>query len=315
MSTTFTLQEVYDSCYWIIAQGEDSTAYPTSLLKTFINKSQNDICYGTIQNLSTNERLKKSALNFLEANQFYTSFNFATVTTLAVVWATTLTCTNTLNSSGYIWINGDIISYSANDWTTISWIPATWDYSIQFAHTAGTQVFQLDELPTDYWQVSRIFLTLNNVKTRIELKWIDNRDLTAPVPNSYIHRFFNERGYSDTSWVWKDWYYSILRGKFILYLVPQTNWQALSFEYQKQPTQLSATTDVLTIPDDYSLNTIPYMAIAEMMANRGEMDEAIKLNNFWFQNIKSMYEFYNSQRVELMYNQRVWTSSDWFFNF
>jgi len=311
---TFTLQEVYDSCYGIIAQWEDSTAYPTSLLLTFIQKAQNDICYGTIQNLSTNERLKKSALNFLEASQFYTTYNFATVTTLAVVWATTLACTNSLNSSGYIWINGNIISYSANDWTTISWIPAIWEYSIQFAHKTWTQVFQLDELPDDYWQVSRIFLTLDSVRTRTELKWIDSRDLTAPVPNSYLHRFFFDWAYANTSWVGREWYYSILRGKFILFLVNQTAGQALSFEYQKKPTQLSATTDLLTIPDDYSLNTIPYLAVSEMMMARWEADEWIKLNNFGFQNIKSMYEFYNSQRIELPFNQRVTNSSEWFLN-
>ena len=27
-------------------------------------------------------------------------------------------------------------------------------------------------------------------------------------------------------------------------------------------------TDILTIPDEYSLNTIPYLAVAEMMYNR-----------------------------------------------
>jgi hypothetical protein len=52
------------------------------------------------------------------------------------------------------------------------------------------------------------------------------------------------------------------------------------------------------------------MAMAEMMANRGEMDEAIKLNNFGFNNIKSMYQFYSTQRNELEYNQRVTNSSE-----
>ena len=69
-------------------------------------------------------------------------------------------------------------------------------------------------------------------------------------------------------------------------------------------------TDLCTLPDDYVLNTVPYMAVSEMLANRGEMDEAIKLNNFGFNNIKSMMEFYQTQRTELMYNQRVRTVSD-----
>ena len=313
MSTTYTLQNVYDAAYWLIAQWEDSTAYPKSLLTTFINKVQNDICYGNVQNLQTNERLDKQALTFLEKTQFYTTHNFTTLAAIAVVWATTLTCTNTLATSGYLWINGNIISYSANDWTTISWIPATWEYSIQFAHIAWTQVFQLDVLPTDFWQLSRIYLTLNSTRNRQKLIWIDDRDLSNPITGWYVNNFF--WNWYNWYWLWREYYYSIIRGQFILYLVPQVNNQPLSFEYQKKPTQLSAVTDVLSIPDDYSLTTIPQMAMAEMMANRGEMDEAIKLNNFGFNNIKSMYQFYSTQRNELEYNQRVTNSSEWFFNF
>lgn len=102
----------------------------------------------------------------------------------------------------------------------------------------------------------------------------------------------------------------MLRGQYILFLVAQLSGQPISIDYQKKPTQLSDVTDVLTIPDEYSLNTIPYLAVSEMLANRGEMDEAIKLNNFGFQNVKSMYQFYDTQRQELNYNQRVRTVSD-----
>lgn len=77
-----------------------------------------------------------------------------------------------------------------------------------------------------------------------------------------------------------------------------------------KPTQLVSPTDILTIPDDYSLNTIPYMAVSEMLMNRGESEEGTRLNNFGFQNIKSMYQFYQTQRNELQYNQRVRTVSD-----
>ena len=158
--------------------------------------------------------------------------------------------------------------------------------------------------------MSRAFLNFNTTKWRTQLVGVDNRDLNSPVPNSTIYRFFFDRSYSNSTGLGMEWYYSLLRGQFVFFLVPQTNSQPISFEYQKAPTQLSATTDVLTIPDDYSLNTIPYLAVAEMMANRGEMDEAIRLNNFAFNNVKSMYQYYTSVRTELMYNQRVRTLQD-----
>lgn len=315
MATTKTLQDLYDVAYWIIAQGQDSTAYPLSLMRSFLNKSQNDICYGNVQNLQTNERLEKQALTFLEKNAFYSSHNYTTLSAIAVVWATTLSGTTTsLKSSGYVWINGAIISYSGNTGTQLTWIPASGDYSIPFAFIAGTQVFQLETLPTDFGQVSRAMLTLDTTRVRSKLIGIDDRDLASPTPNSYLYRFFFDRGYSNNTGLGQEWYYSMIRGQFVLFMLPQTNSQPVSFEYQKSPTQLVNTTDVLTIPDDYSLNTIPYMAVAEMLANRMEMDEAIRLNNFGFNNIKSMYQFYGTQRQELMYNQRVRTVSDWVLN-
>jgi hypothetical protein len=62
------------------------------------------------------------------------------------------------------------------------------------------------------------------------------------------------------------------------------------------------------------LNTIPYMAAAEILINRGETEEWMRLNNIGFNNIKSMYQFYATQRAELEYNQRVRNSSEWFLN-
>lgn len=311
----FTLQDVYNTWYWIIAQWQDSTAYPLDLFKTFVNKAQNDICYGNIANLQSWERIDKQALTFLEKNQFYTTYNYATLADDTTIWATSITCTNVFPNSGYLWFNGNIISYTGNDGSTISWIPATWEYAIQFAFQAWTQIFFLNELPADFWQPSRIFLTLDWTRARVNLISVDNRNLSSPVPDSYIYRFFYDKWYSTWTWVWKEWYYSLMRWRFVLFLVPQINSQAISFEYQKKPTQLVNPGDALTIPDDYSLNTIPYMAVSEMLANRGDIDQAVWLNNFGFQNIKSMYQFYQTQRAELPYWQRVRTSSDGFMNF
>lgn len=109
---------------------------------------------------------------------------------------------------------------------------------------------------------------MNTTRSRYQLIGVDDRDLTTPVPNSYIYRFFFDRNYANNTGLGMEWYYSLLRGQYIFFLVPQTNGQPISLEYQKKPTQLSATTDICTIPDDYALNTIPYMAVSEMMANR-----------------------------------------------
>lgn len=190
MATTKTLSDIRTACFGIIKQPENCAAYPYALLDTFINKAQNDICYGNVQNLSTNERLDKQALTFLEKVQFYSTHRFSTLAADAVPGATTLTCTNTLASSGYVWINGAIMSYSANNGTTLSGIPATGSLAIPFAFVEGTQVFQLDALPTDFGQVSRAFLTLDNTRYRTQLVTVDSRDLSSPIPNTGLWNFF-----------------------------------------------------------------------------------------------------------------------------
>lgn len=181
-------------------------------MRSFLNKAQNDICYGNVQNLQTNERLEKQALTFLEKNAFYSSHNYTTLSADAVVGATTLSGTTTsLKSSGYIWIDGAIISYTGNTGSQLTGIPATGDYSIPFAFKAGDQVFQLETLPTDFGQVSRAFLKLDTTRVRSKLIGIDDRDLASPTPNSYIYRFFFDRGYSNNTGLGQEWYYSLIK--------------------------------------------------------------------------------------------------------
>lgn len=55
---------------------------------------------------------------------------------------------------------------------------------------------------------------------------------------------------------------------------------------------------------------MPYLAVSDMLADRMETEEAYRLNNVGFNAVKSMYQFYATQRAELVYNQRVRTVSD-----
>jgi hypothetical protein len=50
-----------------------------------------------------------------------------------------------------------------------------------------------------------------------------------------------------------------------------------------------------------------------MMYNRGESEEWIRLNSFGFVNVINMYKFYQSQKQELKFNQRVRTAKDFLY--
>lgn len=73
----------------------------------------------------------------------------------------------------------------------------------------------------------------------------------------------------------------------------------IRMRYQKTPDVFTSPTDQATIPDtDYALSTIPYLAVAEMLYNRGEEQRAADIYNFAIQNVKEMYDFYNNTSFE-----------------
>lgn len=139
---------------------------------------------------------------------------------------------------------------------------------------------------------------------------IDSRDLSSALSRTgQIYNMFNASGYNAGIYQ-RQYYYSMIRGKYILHLTTNQTGNAIDMEYQMAPTQVANPTDLMTIPDAYVLTTVPYMAVAEMLSNRGETEEGTRLNHLGFNNIKSMYQFYATQRIEMQYNQRVGSSTD-----
>lgn len=121
---------------------------------------------------------------------------------------------------------------------------------------------QLYELPDDFAQP--VSATYNKSQ---KLKNIDQRDIVQEVPISpYLQRYFRNDFTSDTQSI--EYYYAVIDARYLLFIVPSVAGRMLRFDYQKAPVQMADATDLATIPDDYVLNTVPYLAISEMMANR-----------------------------------------------
>ena len=65
------------------------------------------------------------------------------------------------------------------------------------------------------------------------------------------------------------------------------------------------------IPDDVMADVIAYIAVAEMLYNRGQEDSGMTLyNTLAIPMLESMYTFYNRKHSEDKYNVRVGTSKD-----
>lgn len=302
---TKTLQDVYNTGYAIIKQPENSTSYDTT---TFflpkINEAQQDINNWWLINLSTWQTLDKISLPFNQSTQFYSSVINTSLTAVAVVWWTTLDATTTdYPTSWTLYIAWDIITYTWTSSTQFTWV--TW---INFAHESWKQIRLLFTLPTNFWQLNRIFY-----KNRFTLVSVDQRDLLSQDSFNRFN-FFNDEYWDNLR---NEFYYSLIDWQYLLPLIPSETWKQIRFEFEKKPTQLvagNASSQTLGIPDEYSLSTITYLSVSKMLIERWEADEWIKLNNIWFQNVKKMYDYYNTIKSELIYNQRVRTQKDWWLN-
>ena len=307
MSYTFalTLQDIYNNWYAIIKSNENSTAYSRdTFILNKINEAQNKIVNWGLRNPITGEILQMINLPFTNWVQFYSSVQNDNLTADAVVWWTTLTITDTTNfaTAWKLWIDWDITTYTGKTATQFTWV--TW---IWFAHLSWVTVRQLFSLPSDFWLLNRAFF-----KNKYLLVPVDQRDLINTVSvNTYNYNPF----YLDntTNINQNEYYYSIIDWIYFLPLTTNETAMQIKLEYDKRPTQLvaaSPTTQTLAIPDDYALQTIPYIAFWAALIERGEADEWMKLTAAWFENVKVMNAFYNQQRQEGMFWARVRTSSD-----
>lgn len=62
---------------------------------------------------------------------------------------------------------------------------------------------------------------------------------------------------------------------------------------------MSLVTDTATITSDlFAKATIPYVAVGEMLYNRGEEARAKDILNFGYSQVKEMYNYYNNKSFE-----------------
>jgi len=66
-------------------------------------------------------------------------------------------------------------------------------------------------------------------------------------------------------------FYTIKDNAYLILFQLDNNDYVMRMRYEKLPTTMTAITDTATISNDiYAKTTIPYLAVAEMLYNRGE---------------------------------------------
>lgn len=302
-----TLEDIKSTFYSILNEQEDSPDYWVSFVSELLNNAQRLICSGWVYNLRSQQKIQKWVLPFLNKNQFYTTINDTSIsTTVSSLGDTTLAVASTVGypTTGTLFINGDIVSYTGTTSTSFTGVSG-----LSFLHQAGTRISMLFSLPTDHATTIRVIY--NNYA---QIPYIDPRNLysptrsmtTYPTNRDYLGGNKNEIGYTI---YWYD------GGMYFLPFGLNQPWLPILFQYEKKPTEMVNNTDLCTIPDDF-VSTIPYVAVAEMLYNRGQEDSGLAINDtLAVPRVQALYNYYNNQHSELPFNQRVTTSRDVSYNF
>lgn len=90
-------------------------------------------------------------------------------------------------------------------------------------------------------------------------------------------------------------FYTIKDGTQLIVFQLNNNDQPIRLRYEKLPTTMTLSTDEATIANDiYAKTTIPYLAVGEMLYNRGEEQRGGELINFGLGKVTEMFDYYNS---------------------
>ena len=287
--STKTLADIRTRCYSVLKVPENSSAYPSDFVDDLINRAQRDICNWSIYDPIKDVFINKPNLSFLQTNAIYTSVQDTTVATALTIWATSavLTDSSSFSSTWAVYINWNIIPYTWNAANTL-----TWASNVLFAHWAWEVVNQLYSLPSNFQTADRLIYN-----ALYELTSIDARDITKKK-NS-------ENFYTDNvSIPSTDPFYSFIEWTYILVSWINTSWKSLDLKYQKKATDLTTDSTIATIPDDYSLTTIPYIAVSQMLALRWEEERAMRLQKIWANFVQALYKDYSKKLVQSSY----WTT-------
>jgi len=313
MAATKTLQNLRDVFYAILKEDEDSSAYPLTLVDVLINNAERWICSWNLTDLTTGnkDQIEKWPLPFLFSDSYFTSVQDTYLTAATTIGATSLALNDTTNfaSSGDLWINEDLVTYTGKTSTSFTWV--TW---VDFAHLWGSRVTQLFSLATDFASSVRVIYN-----GQLVLQPVDYRNLYLRLNNykgtGYVNSTNNSNNSVNDRFI-DDLapFYTVINGTYFLPFQIDNSGYMFHQIYEKKPTALVAGTDVCTIPDEYSEATIPFIAVSDMLYNRWEEARALKLLNFGLGKVQEMYSYYSNQNNEDLNGQRVQTWKDMIYN-
>ena len=306
-----TLQTLRDTFYGILREDQsDSSSYPLVLADLLLNSAQQAICFWNIVNpipiRADLTGAKKWQLPFLHTDKYYSNIAPVSLSATTTVGANTLNVSDTSNypSSWLIYIAGNIITYTGKTSTSF-----TWCTNVLFAHKSWSQVSVVYQLPTDYASVINV---VYNDKFKLEAKLYDDvfESMNDIKWSSYWMEY--NSNYPTTKIVPP--FYTVKDNQYLIIWNLNSTWMMIRLRYEKKPTTMVNSTDIVTIDNDiYANTTIAFYAVWEMLYNRGEEKRASELLNFALAKVNEMYTYYNNTSFEEISGVKI-RSGKWRIN-
>lgn len=283
-----TLQQLKDKAYALLRETEsDSSSYDPTLMTELINSAQLRIYAGKVINAFTQDGIRKGGLSFLNVDQFYSNLGKTSLTTDTTVWATTLEAdTGNYPTSWALYINGNIVTYTGTTGTEFTGVDG-----VLFAFPAWTPIYFAFALPSDFLSAIQV---IYNHRFKLQMKRYDDvfEDLNKIKITGDLR---SDRSVFPTDdFIFLAPFYTIKDKAYFIPFNLNNDGDQILLRYEKKPPALSDNADEVVVPDDeWALNTIPYLAVWEMLFNRGEESRASQLLTFAYGQVKEMYNFYN----------------------
>jgi len=296
MASTVTLQNLTDRIYDILRESEsDTSAYPLDFLQDLVNSAQKRICSWTLMNPFTQTAVRKWRLPFLNTDKFYSNLAWTSSTAVAVVWATTLNASTTdYPTSWSLYVDWNLLTYTGTSATQFTGIPASWDWSIKFAHISWTKVYAAFNLPSDFLSATQV---IYNSRYKLEAQLYDDIFENLNKVKGTNYNRWSQTIYND--FIRLNPFYTIIDETYLVPFNLNNTGDKIHLRYLKKPTAMSATTDTATISDDeFALSTLPYIACGELLFNRWEEQRATQILNFGLNQTKELYSYYNNKSFE-----------------